>query len=68
MDLHYIPGMYFHNEDEANDWLDFEAGSMELEFAAYAENDRFGEWQQWREAWRRRWFREDLAACAETNS
>jgi hypothetical protein len=43
-------GMYFADADEANDWLEFDADEDEREAASYAENDRFTEWKQWRDA------------------
>lgn len=43
-------GRYFADADEANDWLEFDANEDEREAAAYAENDRFEEWQQWRDS------------------
>ncbi len=46
-----LSGLYFYSQGEANEWLDFEACVEEREVRAYAENDRFHEWQNWRANW-----------------
>jgi hypothetical protein len=43
------PLSYFHSAEEANEWLEFDAGDEEVEQASYRESDRFEEWRQWRE-------------------
>lgn len=47
----YGSAMYFYDEEDANDWLDFQCDPEEAEERSYAENDRFEEWRQWRDAW-----------------
>lgn len=44
------PWAYFQSAEEANEWLEFDAGEEEIEEFAYAWPDQFGEWRRWREA------------------
>lgn len=41
-------GTYFQSAEEANEWLEFDTDGEEQERRAYAENDKYTEWQRWR--------------------
>lgn len=44
------PWAYFKDGEEANEWLEFDAGGEECEQAAWSDPDRYGEWVKWRAA------------------
>jgi hypothetical protein len=40
--------VYFKDADEANDWLEFDAGEYDVENYSFHYPDTFAEWQEWR--------------------
>lgn len=49
-----LSGYYFGSEDDANDWLAFDAREQEEDDAAYGSPDHHAEWCRWRDAALRR--------------